>query len=77
MARDADSINLNIFKEHVLEAISAIRKGYKKLENNIIHDYIKKNQATSTYYAFIKDVVKLLVKEKKIYNRKKVYHHIT
>ena len=28
MVKDTDSINLNIFKEHVLEAISAIRKGY-------------------------------------------------
>ena len=40
MTRDADSINLHIFKEQVLEAISTIRKGHKRPEKDTIYDHI-------------------------------------
>ena len=63
MARNAESINFNIFKEHVLDAISAIRKGNKRPVNNTIYNFIKKNQSTNTDYTSIKDVVDLIVKK--------------
>ena len=43
MTRDADSINLHIFKEQVLEAISTIKKGHKRPEKDTIYDHIKNN----------------------------------
>ena len=54
MTRDADSINLHIFKEQVLEAISTIRKGHKRPEKDTIYDHIKNNQTTNQDHAFFR-----------------------
>ena len=50
MARDADPMNLNIFKEHALEAIQVIRNGDKWPHNNILYDHIRKITLQTRFY---------------------------